>query len=783
MAQFVIVKKAITVHHFVVLGQSQAGGYNSSPALTTSGVSNVLTLQDGPLEVNNSGNLVQLTEGDTFNSTGGPAPTSNVETIATSLGQQLDDFVNNKHFRYVVTIHASGGKTITQLSKGGSTGLFEEAISSVSRVKTICDSNGWKYKVHLIWMHGGTGNNSPTPYGDQFVDLINDFRTDVIPHLHSEQDTSQVHVFADQQRLVGSPDYSIQLHEKASKYSNVHISHSRYRADYQGDNIHITSHGERYEGVMFARSIYSELFSSGWEELRLGTPSFDGVSKFTIPVLGASGAVQGSGNFGIQLWNDTDSQNESFTGVINGSNLELTLSSPHLSGTKNYEIRVKQGGTGELYDSSSEVFMFNDGSASPYDPKKYIVRHTVYAIATVDQDAPTDILLSSSSINEGNNINDVVGVLTSDVSEPNTYSLVSGTGDNDNASFNISGQSLRASQVFDYESKTSYSIRVRSSNFGGSFEKSFTININNLADTPPSDIALSSNSINENNSINDIIGSLTFTGDGSPTYSLISGSGDTDNASFNISGSNLRANEVFDFETKSSYSCRIQVSTAFGTYSESFSVSVNDVDETERILVDLGRDGGNSVVSGTPDVNGNHWNNFEDQIPQDYGELITTSNNASGISMELLQEGDNGYADGKGSNDTGANSSTTKYPNTAWVDSWFLWSGNGNLPMRLKFSGFDIGETYTIFLTGARAGGTSRSANVGNENGLTNHTNPAKGANSNNYFDAGTDDVDYNTDDNGVLYTITGVTEVTFSVSVRAGSQFAYVGIIDITKQ
>ncbi len=42
----------------------------------------------------------------------------------------------------------------------------------------------------------------------------------------------------------------------------------------------------------------------------------------------------------------------------------------------------------------------------------------------------------------------------------------------------------------------------------------------------------------------------------SHTYSLVSGSGDTDNASFSISGANLLSAESFDYETKTSYSIR-----------------------------------------------------------------------------------------------------------------------------------------------------------------------------------------------------------------------------------
>jgi hypothetical protein len=59
-----------------------------------------------------------------------------------------------------------------------------------------------------------------------------------------------------------------------------------------------------------------------------------------------------------------------------------------------------------------------------------------------------------------------------------TYSLVSGTGATDNASFTIGGNQLLSADAFDFAAKSSYSIRVRSTDeTGQSFERPFTITI------------------------------------------------------------------------------------------------------------------------------------------------------------------------------------------------------------------------------------------------------------------------------------------------------------------
>ncbi|CAN5608965.1 hypothetical protein BH10CHL1_BH10CHL1_49560 [soil metagenome] len=99
---------------------------------------------------------------------------------------------------------------------------------------------------------------------------------------------------------------------------------------------------------------------------------------------------------------------------------------------------------------------------------------------------PSSISFSSSTINENLAINTAVGSLTSfdldaDLGDTQTYSLVSGTGSTDNSSFTIAGASLKTNAVFDYETKSSYSIRVRSlDSYGGLFEKVVTIAVHDV---------------------------------------------------------------------------------------------------------------------------------------------------------------------------------------------------------------------------------------------------------------------------------------------------------------
>jgi hypothetical protein len=105
--------------------------------------------------------------------------------------------------------------------------------------------------------------------------------------------------------------------------------------------------------------------------------------------------------------------------------------------------------------------------------------------------APTGLSLSANTIAENSSSGTVIGTLSTtdpDVGNTFTYSLVAGTGSTDNASFTIVGNQVQSSAVFDFEAKSSYAIRVRTTDQGNlSFEQTFTINVTNGNDAPTLD--------------------------------------------------------------------------------------------------------------------------------------------------------------------------------------------------------------------------------------------------------------------------------------------------------
>ena len=106
----------------------------------------------------------------------------------------------------------------------------------------------------------------------------------------------------------------------------------------------------------------------------------------------------------------------------------------------------------------------------------------------LSNNGPMDISLSATSVAENKPSGTIVGALSAtdvNVGSTFTYALVTGVGGEDNARFTLSGSTLKTASTFDFETKSSYSIRVRvTDNTGLSFEKPFTIAVTNVNEMP-----------------------------------------------------------------------------------------------------------------------------------------------------------------------------------------------------------------------------------------------------------------------------------------------------------
>jgi Esterase-like activity of phytase/Cadherin domain len=200
---------------------------------------------------------------------------------------------------------------------------------------------------------------------------------------------------------------------------------------------------------------------------------------------------------------------------------------------------------------------------------------------------PTDIQASSTSFAEttatGTSIANLI-TIDPDGNESFNYELISGAGDSDNGAFLISDNKLILNTPVDYESKAVYTIRVRVTDHANlSMEKRLIFRVED-ANEAPTNIQLTSQTFNENTHIGSTV-SLLRSADPDKlnnfTYTLVSGEGDSDNASFSINGNKLELQAGADYETKRFYSIRLRSTDQGGLYTEvSARLDVKNIIET-----------------------------------------------------------------------------------------------------------------------------------------------------------------------------------------------------------
>lgn len=222
---------------------------------------------------------------------------------------------------------------------------------------------------------------------------------------------------------------------------------------------------------------------------------------------------------------------------------------------------------------------------------------------------PTDIALDNTTVDESNPAGTLVGTLSTtdeDNGQSHLYSLVSGSGDEGNSAFAIDGNQLKTAVTLDFETQDTYSVRIETDDQnGGTREEVFTISVNDLPAQVTS-LKLDNQSVMENLETGALVGNLTTLGEdlsGSYTYTLVPGTGDTNNPLFNISGSQLVTNSIFDFELANSYSVRIKTDDGNGnTLEKAFTISVGDEPESSDaniLTFALAEQAGVAVINNT----------------------------------------------------------------------------------------------------------------------------------------------------------------------------------------
>lgn len=166
---------------------------------------------------------------------------------------------------------------------------------------------------------------------------------------------------------------------------------------------------------------------------------------------------------------------------------------------------------------------------------------------TNQNEAPTDLSISNSTVAENSDIGTVVGTLSNNDVDQNdefTYTIT------DNANFRVEGDKLCTKSIFNFETDgLTYPVSITVGDKEGlGLEKELTISITNVNEAP-TDLNLSANSIAENATIGAEVGTLSANdvdANDILTYTI------ADNNFFRLEGDKLVTKSALDFETESS---------------------------------------------------------------------------------------------------------------------------------------------------------------------------------------------------------------------------------------
>jgi ELWxxDGT repeat protein len=101
-----------------------------------------------------------------------------------------------------------------------------------------------------------------------------------------------------------------------------------------------------------------------------------------------------------------------------------------------------------------------------------------------------------------------------------------------------------------------------------------------VTNSGPTAIIVSNVLVPEHQPVGTLVGTLSATGGTGVTFSLVAGTGSTNNSQFTISGNNLLTNAVFDYPTQSVYNIRVRATDANSiSFDQAFTITVTPVNQ------------------------------------------------------------------------------------------------------------------------------------------------------------------------------------------------------------
>ena len=223
------------------------------------------------------------------------------------------------------------------------------------------------------------------------------------------------------------------------------------------------------------------------------------------------------------------------------------------------------------------------------------------------QSEPTHLQISDRSFAESTETDTVITSISLQGPESDrdlSFSLIATDDAPIPSAFALDGRDLKLIEPFNFETQSKYTVTIRAEDDDGySLQSTFDFDVLDENESPQG-LFVSSSNIPEDLSSRSFIATFTASDpdvNDDLTYSLLQGDLDTDNHHFYVVGDQLRSRNSFDFETKSMYLIRAQVSDRSGeSFVEDFVFSVDDLNDAPHGILISPTEFSESVSAASP---------------------------------------------------------------------------------------------------------------------------------------------------------------------------------------
>ncbi|MEP3418307.1 MAG: cadherin domain-containing protein, partial [Lentilitoribacter sp.] len=330
--------------------------------------------------------------------------------------------------------------------------------------------------------------------------------------------------------------------------------------------------------------------------------------------------------FDVGSISDTDgSANTIAEDVSNGDSVGITASATDADGSNNtvtYSLSDDAGGIFEIDAATGEVSIADASGIDYENATSHTIEVTAtsadgststqsYTIDVTDVDefdvgAVSDTDSTANTIAENASAGDEVGVTASATDADGTNNTV--TYAVDDARFEVASDgtvTVASGASFDAETEGSIDIEVTATSADGSTStETFSINVSDIDEFDigaVSDNNASSNDVDEDASVGDTVGITALASDGDVTDGVSYSLSDDAGGLFDIDASTgvVTVAGSLDAETSTSHTIEVTATSDDGsTSTQTFSIGVNDVNETSITAISDSDASGNTVTEG-----------------------------------------------------------------------------------------------------------------------------------------------------------------------------------------